>query len=268
MAAALSLSLIAAALDLVLTGTASPFREWGETASRPFLRLWAEGEEQAELWRTVLRDGEALRAENEALRRENAQIRRRLHVARLAVGENTRLRALLSLEPAAGPLTCLPGWVLPRAGDSLTAEVTVDRGAADGVRAGCCVLDGGGNLLGTVRTVGERTCAVTLLWDRSFRLPGLGSDTETVGLLEGDLSLMPQRKLKLTGLTEEEMVRDGETVVTFGNSALVPAGLTVGTVAGVRAEPGGLTRWALLSPAAERSAGEVFVILPGGGGAS
>ena len=40
-AAALSLSLLAAALALVLNGTAGPLRSGWETAPRPFLRLFS-----------------------------------------------------------------------------------------------------------------------------------------------------------------------------------------------------------------------------------
>ena len=45
-AAALSLSLLAAALALVLKGTAGPPRSLLETASRPFLRLFSAASEQ------------------------------------------------------------------------------------------------------------------------------------------------------------------------------------------------------------------------------
>ena len=46
-AAALSLSLLAAALALVLKGTAGPPRSLLETASRPFLRLFSAASEQS-----------------------------------------------------------------------------------------------------------------------------------------------------------------------------------------------------------------------------
>lgn len=262
-AAALSLSLIGAALALVLTGADAPLRGLGEGALRPFLRLWAEGSQQVKDWETALFEGEALLEENRELKEENGVLRRRLHSATLTTMENTRLRTLLGARPESWQGRYLPAWILPGAGDSLTAEVTLDRGTADGVRAGLCVTDCAGNLLGLVRSAGENCCTVSLLWDRQFRLTGQGISSETMGILEGSESLLAERRLKLTGLTEEEMVQIGETVVTFGGSSLVPKGLTVGTVTGIREDPGGLTRWAVIAPATEQTTGEVFVVLTG-----
>ena len=265
-AAALSLSLIAAALDLVLMGTSGPLRDGAETVARPFLRLWAEGAERVSQWETALTDGEALSAENRALKQENARLVRHLRTAGMARKENARLRTLLEVETEDWEGSFLPAWVLPDAGDSLSAEVTLDRGTGDGVKAGLCVTDCDGNLLGLVRSVGKDCCTVSLLWDRAFRLTGQGVDSETLGILEGDPALSAERRLRLTGLTEDSMVNIGETVVTFGEVGLVPEGLAVGTVTGIREDPGGLTRWAVIAPAAERAVGEVFLAVPQRGG--
>ena len=261
-AAALSLSLIAAALEVLFWETSGPFRGGAETVTRPFLRLWAEGAERVASWEVALTEGEALLAENKALRQENTRLQRRLHTAQLARKENARLRVLLEVETEEWKGRFLPAWILPSAGDSLSAEVTLDHGTADGVRPGLCVTDCAGNLLGLVRTVGADCCTVSLLWDGRFRLTGQGVRSETVGVLEGDLSLLEARKLKLTGLTEEEMVDTGETVVTLGGNGDIPQGLAVGTVTGLRDDPGGLTRWAVITPTAKQTTGEVFIALP------
>ena len=71
-AAALSLSLLAAALALVLKGTAGPPRSLLETASRPFLRLFSAASEQIRQVSDYFQGIDRLREENAALRQELA----------------------------------------------------------------------------------------------------------------------------------------------------------------------------------------------------
>ena len=116
-------------------------------------------------------------------------------------------------------------------------------------------------LVGQVKEAGERWATVTLVTDGAFQLAGQGSRWGTLGALSGDLALLPQGELAFTCLTQADPVQAGEEVVTFAAGESYPSGLLAGTVDRVETDPGGLTRTAVLTPAADlANLGQVFVV--------
>ena len=113
-AVALSLSLIAAAVALVLSGTGVSWTGWAETVSRPFSRLAATVTGWAEQGAAYFQGVEALQAEKAALEEEVAQLQAAARAGELARQENARLRALLDWPETGQDLTLTPAWVIAR----------------------------------------------------------------------------------------------------------------------------------------------------------
>ena len=153
-AVALSLSLIAAAVALVLTGTTEPLRGVGETVSRPFSRFFSLVTDKLRQGGDYLKGVQALQEENRALEQEVAQLRRAARAGDLATEENARLRSLLELQETGQDLTFTAAWVVARAPDNWKGEVTLDQGTDQGIQAGQCVVDEHGALVGRVKEVG------------------------------------------------------------------------------------------------------------------
>ena len=153
-AVALSLSLIAAAVALVLTGTTEPLRGVGETVSRPFSRFFSLVTDKIRQGGDYLKGVQALQEENRALEQEVAQLRRAARAGDLATEENARLRSLLELQETGQDLTFTAAWVVARAPDNWKGEVTLDQGTDQGIQAGQCVVDEHGALVGRVKEVG------------------------------------------------------------------------------------------------------------------
>lgn len=258
---ALSLSLITAAASLLLGGTANPLSDVGGTVSRPFLRLFSQISDKVRDGQDYVRGIDALRAENDNLRTQMAQAEQQARVGELAASENDRLRSLLNLRVRGQSFTLEPAWVTARSADAWQAAVTLDKGSNQGVEAGDCVIDAAGALIGRVGETGSSWCTLRLVTDGETRLAAKAVQGETIGVLAGDLSLMAQGKLKLDHLTQENLPDPGEKVVTFGTQGQYPSGLLVGTVEEVRDDPGGLTQYGVIRPAAQLDRlGEVFVI--------
>lgn len=259
-AAALSLSLLAAALALV-PGTPRPPAGWLEGASRPFFRLISLGSDKVRQGFDLLAGTQDLRAENQALKEELAVLRPLAREGELAAGENRRLRSLLDLPGAGRDLDLTPAWITARSFDNWTRTVTLDKGTAQGLAAGQCVMDQAGALAGRITDLGGSWATVTLVTDPAFNAAGQTARSGIPGALAGDLSLLAAGELKLTCLTRADPVVRGETVVTFGGGRGYPSGLTVGTVDRLEDEPDGLTRRAVLTPAADlEGLGQVFVV--------
>ena len=174
---------------------------------------------------------------------------------------STRLRELLDLAQTGRDLTLTSAWVIARTPDNWQAEVTIDQGEDQGVRTGQCVVDSHGALVGQVAETGGTWAAVTLLTDPAFQLAGQGVSSGVLGTLEGDLTQLPQGQLAFASLTQVDPVRVGEEVVTFAVGQTYPSGLAVGTVTALTEDPGGLTRSAILQPAADLdNLSQVFVV--------
>ena len=222
LAVALSLSLVAAGVALVLSGTGGSLRGLPETVSRPFLRLFSEVEAKLRQGKEDLKGIQALRDERDALAKQVAALEKTARTGELAQAENARLRALLDLPKAGQHLTLASAWVIARTPDNWQGEVTLDQGRAQKVAAGQCVIDENGALVGRVKEVGKHWAVVTLVCDP---------------------------------------VQAGERVVTFAAGENYPSGLLVGTVRQIVDDPGGLTRAAIVEPAADlNNLGQVFVV--------
>lgn len=261
LAVALSLSLIAAAGALVFTGTPDPLRDVGETLSRPFLRLFSAAAGAIGQAGDYLEGMEKLRAENAALTEEVAQLKERARTGDLAQAENDRLRDLLGLAQTGQDLTLTSAWVIARTPDNWQGEVVIDQGQNQGLAAGQCVIDSHGALVGRIQEAGSTWSSVSLVTDPVFQLAGQAARSGVLGTLAGDLNLLPQGQTAFGGLTQDDHVQTGEEIVTFAAGDTYPSGLVVGTVASVTEDPGGLTRSAILDPAADLdSLSQVFVV--------
>lgn len=260
-AAALSLSLIAAALTLVLNGTAGPLHNWGETVSRPFLRLFSGLSEPIRQGEAYFAGIKTLQEENDSLRKEVETLRKTAGEGELAASENVRLRALLGWTADHPDMTLEPARIIARSPDNWQSLITLDIGEDRGVRPGQCVMDGQGALVGRVKTVGNRWCQTALLNDPSFCLAGIGCQSEVLGELHGKLEGLTAGTLSFSGLDGSEAPKLGEDILTYAAGEGYPSGLLVGNITYLTKDPGGLTRSGVVTPAADLThPGEVFVI--------
>ena len=226
---------------------------------RPFLHLGAALEQGLDRGRDYVRGMEALRAENTDLRREAARWQTEARKGLQATAENRRLRKLLGFAPQGQELTLEPAWPVVRAPDNWQGTLMLDKGSEAGVRRGQCVIDETGALVGRVTQTHDHGCTLALVTDGRFHLAGQGTESEVLGTLEGDWS--QPGTLRLTGLTAKDPIRLGELVVTYGVGQGIPSGLAAGRVTDVTDDPGGLTRSARLTPAADLDRlGQVFLV--------
>ena len=84
LAVALSLSLVAAGVALVLSGTGGSLRGLPETVSRPFLRLFSEVEAKLRQGKEDLKGIQALRDERDALAKQVVALEKTARTGELA----------------------------------------------------------------------------------------------------------------------------------------------------------------------------------------
>jgi len=262
---ALLLGLITGVLSLTFGGIANPFANLAGVVATPFRNginafvTWTEGVYSDAFER------EAMEAELERLRQENAELRKQARDGEAASRENERLRDLLGLKEKRADLQLESATVTAHESSNWSSTLTVSKGSAAGVEAGDCVVDQYGNLVGVVRQTGLNWSRVLTVVDVDLEMGALLARTDEAAIIEGDFALMGQGRLKLTYLPEGVQLLAGDTVLTSGlrsgDSATYPSGLVVGYVEEVRSDAGGMSDYAVLTPATDlASLEQVFII--------
>lgn len=255
---------VAISLCLILTALTVLFGGLWEKLPQPFLHFFSSVSQVIDRGKGYFDRKEQLQAENAALRQELGALRQAAGQGELAEAENRRLRRLLDFPQEEQELKLLPAWVIGRVPNVWQSAVHLDKGTADGVAVGQCVVDEGGALVGRVTDAGAHGSELSLVCDPGFQMAGQGSRSEVLGVLEGSLEGMPKDEVTFTGLHDE--VALGEQILTFAEGEGYPSGLVVGVVTAVTEVPGGLTKVCHITPAADiRRLGQVFVVTAFGG---
>ena len=206
-------------------------------------------------------DYDDMARENQELKERVAELEAQVREGVADSEENQRLRELLELREKRSDFVFESASVTARSATSWEATLTLSKGSIHGVEAGDCVIDSRGNLVGVVAQVGVNWSTAVTLLDPELEMGALIFRTDGAAILEGDYGLMPEGRLKLTYLPDNDQLIAGDVILTSGEGQRYPAGLTVGYVEEVRTDESGMERYAVLAPAAELdSLSQVFII--------
>ena len=171
-----------------------------------------------------------------AARQQLARQSERAARVELLSAENTRLRALLDLQPAL-QVKSLAAELLYEAGDPYSRKIFINRGATQGVVAGAPVVNEAG-VLGQVTEVYPLSAVVTLLIDRDAAIPVLNTRSQQRGAAYGGADGGAAMELRFMAGNADVQV--GDQLTTSGVDGVYPAGLAVARVSQVerRADAG------------------------------
>ena len=255
------LSVLIGVLSFAMGGQADPLTNLVNTVISPVrggvsaAADWLEG-----VYGYVFRYGE-MEQELKDLRAQVGELEERVRQGEEAVRENEQLRALLDLTARHRSFVLEDVRVTARFTSNWESKLTLSKGSSAGIEAGDCVISETGVLVGIVDKVGVNWSTVSTIIDTDTEIGGIVTRTYSAGVLEGDLSLMNQGRLKLNYLPEGAQLVSGDEVLTSGRGDMFPSGLMVGQVEGVFTDPSGKTRYAVVQPAvALDTLIEVFVI--------
>ena len=202
-----------------------------------------------------------LLAENESLRQQVADLQEEIRAAQDANRQNELYRELLNLAERRADFDLEDATVTVRATSNWSSTLTINKGSSVDVAVGDCVVDQYGNLVGVITEVGYNWSTLATVVDPSTEIGGRIPRTDDEAVLEGDFTLMGEGRLKLSYLPENTVPISGDQVTTSGLGDQYPAGLVVGTIESIHTEASGLTRYAVVEPAADlENIKYVFVI--------
>jgi len=116
----------------------------------------------------------------------------------------------------------------------LQNTLLLDSGAKDGIKIGQPVLGEQGILVGKISKVQTNRSFMTLINDDLSRVAAkVQGITKTIGVIEGEFGL----GIKMRLIPQNELISEGDLVVTSGLEELVPANLVIGQVEKVTRVP-------------------------------
>lgn len=142
-------------------------------------------------------------------------------------------------------------FVIGRSFDEWNKQLTVNKGAKQGIKNGMAVITADG-FIGKVTAVSQFTSVVTLVTDPSnsnqISAAVIKKNGEIDGMIEG---YDPKKNaLLFKKLPIDSKIAKGDTVISSGFGQVYPRGLLIGTVEKVTPDQYGLTKVAEVKPAA------------------
>ncbi len=203
-------------------------------------------------------------AENTALRAELAELRQSAISAAEFEEENVRLRELLGFAEQHSDFTLESAKITAWSSSNWASTFTISKGednAENPIEVGDCVITEYGALVGQVIEVGSTWSTVRTVIDSSIDVGALVGEAGSVGMCVGDFALMQEGLLKLTYLSENAQLVEGEAVLTSGRGTYIPQGLIIGYIRSVLSEASGQTLYGVVEPACDLSRlSQVFII--------
>ncbi|MDE1156049.1 MAG: rod shape-determining protein MreC [Acidobacteriaceae bacterium] len=169
--------------------------------------------------------------ENKALEQEIARLRTEEAEFAEDAREGRRLAALLQFKQHYISSTVVAA-VIGTSGSDRARILTLDKGAADGLKPDMAVMTPDG-VVGKLRDVQSHTSELLLLNDPTSGAGVILAATRIRGILRGTAA----GQVEINNLTADSRIKPGEQVLTSGGDGVFPRGLPVGVIESIAPDP-------------------------------
>lgn len=192
--------------------------------------------------------------ENAILKEKLAQYKTLIYEVQELKEENKELRKLIDKTDSLRDYTAIQASVISRSPERWIEQLTINKGSLNGVWPNMAVITADG-MVGKVHSVSKSTATIQLLtgFDQFNRISATISrkkGKDIFGIIENYDQETNSLLFKIIEESDKDL-KKGELVVSSGKGGVFPAGLLIGTVKEVIPDQYGLTRTALIKPAAD-----------------
>ena len=167
-----------------------------------------------------------------------------------AISENEELRKLAQLRQKRSDLSFEMCSVVSVVTEGYTSTFTIDRGTADGIEKGDCVMTDAG-FVGYISSVGVKSAEVITLVNIETKIACTVSRTRQPVVAEGDFVLSADGKLKLSYIKNDADLKVGDIIETSGVGGNYPKSIIIGVVREIKPESHGISRYAVIEPSVD-----------------
>lgn len=176
--------------------------------------------------------------------------------------ELERLRKLYELDQNYLQYDKIAARVIAKDSEKWFQVFRIDKGAKDGIRVDQNVMANGG-LIGIVTDVGLNYATVRSIIDDESRVSAMGMQSNDNCIVAGDLTLYQAGRLKITDISKDASIRDGDRIITSNISSKFMPGILIGYAVDITEDNKHLMKNGYLIPAAKfDDLSEVLVIKP------
>lgn len=210
---------------------------------------------------------EELRTMVDNLSQENAQLREQLVEYDNAIKENEQLKEQLQITEEAPENTLRAATVIGRDPNDVFYGFSIDKGTLSGINVGDPVITDQG-LVGVVSQAYATTSKVTTLLSEEISVAAVAPSRGESGVITSDITSASAGMLRLSYLSSDTQVQEGDIVTTSGAGGTYPKDIIIGQVQSVQKSETDISYYAVVKPYQDlTSVQEVFVIIdfPGAG---
>ena len=202
-----------------------------------------------------------LQSQNEALNDEVEKLQAKLTSMENNLSDYEDLLKLLELSEKYPSYEMTGARIIGKDAGNWYDTFMINKGSKDGIRVDNNVIAGKG-LVGIVTEVGSNWATVRSIIDDSSNVSAMTVGTDDNCVVEGDLELIDEGKLRFTQLYDkEDKVTVGEQVVTSNISEKYVEGLFIGYVSDIQLDTNNLTKsGTIVTPVDFQHLKDVFVI--------
>ena len=227
----------------------------------PFRAAGAAVTETVSGWVDYFTEFDRLQEENEQLKLGIAEMEAAVRQAERDSEENERLRQLLELREQRRDLHFESARIVESDASNWESVLTVNKGTAQDVAVGDCVVTEAGYLVGVVTEAGLNWSTIRTILDSDSSIGATVFRSEQNAVAQGDFALMGQNRLMLGYLGASPDVVAGDLIVTTGLGDYYPSQLVIGTVESVSTGDDGLAQYAVITPSMSlEDLTQVFII--------
>jgi rod shape-determining protein MreC len=194
-------------------------------------------------FKAALAENEVLREKVDTLTEENSRLQAEQF-------ELKRLRELYDLDQDYMQYEKIGARIIAKDSGDWFQVFRINKGSADGVRVDANVIAGGG-LVGIVTDVGANYATVRSIIDDVSRVSGMAQQSGDNCIVSGDLTLFSEGRLRITNITKDGDVKDGDRIVTSNISSKYLPGILIGYAADITTDTTRLTKSGYLIPVAQ-----------------
>ncbi|WP_461207235.1 rod shape-determining protein MreC [Clostridium sp. DL1XJH146] len=204
-----------------------------------------------------------VKEENKNLKEENIELQNKIANYDSLQAENDRLTGLLNIKDTMSEYDYVGCEIVGKTGQNIYDGFVINRGSEDDLYAGMVVINSSG-LVGRIISVGKNWSIVQTVLNENIAIAALIEDTrESDCIVRGYTDFDDEKYLKLSYLSIENEIKEGDTISTSGIGEIYPKGIKIGTVLEIEEDKGKLSKSAIIDPIVDfNTIEELLVVIP------
>lgn len=252
------------ALLIIVSFISEPFGNTIKNSAAQIVVPVQKGMNHVGLWLAdksdTIKEYAKLQDENKELKQKLEDIQSQNSILIQQQSELEKLRELYQLDDIYSDYPKVAARVISMQPDNWFSEFTIDKGSEDGIEVDMNVLADAG-LVGRVTYVGKNYSKVTTIINDNSNVSAKSASTSDNCIVSGDLELMNEGYIRVSGISKDAGIKDGDMLLTSYISDKYLPGILIGYITNITDDGNKLTKSGYLMPVVDFSQIEEVLVI-------